>query len=195
MHYFFFHWLYSPLGSWALLFSFMIILQTVGLLGRVTSSSQGLYLNTRQHKHRINTYTHQTSMPCVGFKPTIPGFRASEDSSCLRPLGYCDRPDTLLLGPHCSVRCSIFRSRNYRTVFPWYKKKFRLWRIVAPPLCPTDRGKGMGYRIGCFYTWFSLNETHLKGPTPLAFCVACAMISWNLVKEYGHSCRAFNLRG
>jgi hypothetical protein len=29
-----------------LFFSFMVILQTVGLLGRVISSSQGLYLNT-----------------------------------------------------------------------------------------------------------------------------------------------------
>jgi hypothetical protein len=68
---FFFHWLYSPLGPWPLIFSFMIILRTVGLLGRVISSSQGFYLNTGQHKHRINTYTHQTSMHCVGFEPTI----------------------------------------------------------------------------------------------------------------------------
>jgi hypothetical protein len=45
--------------------------QTAGLLGRVISSSQGLYLNTGQHKHRINTYTHQISMPRVGFEPTI----------------------------------------------------------------------------------------------------------------------------
>jgi hypothetical protein len=51
-------------------FSLLIILQKAGLLGRVISSSQGLYLNTRQHKHRINTY--QTSMPCVGLEPTIP---------------------------------------------------------------------------------------------------------------------------
>jgi hypothetical protein len=50
----------------------MIILQTVGLLGRVISSSQGRCLNAGQHKHRINTYTNQTSMPCVGFEPTIP---------------------------------------------------------------------------------------------------------------------------
>jgi hypothetical protein len=33
--------------------------QTVGLLGRVISPSQGLYL----HKQRINAYTNQTSMP------------------------------------------------------------------------------------------------------------------------------------
>jgi hypothetical protein len=39
-------------------FGFLIYLRAVGLFGRVISSSQGLYLNTRQHKHRINTYTH-----------------------------------------------------------------------------------------------------------------------------------------
>jgi hypothetical protein len=49
----------------------MIILQTVGLPGRVISSSQGLYLNTGQHKYRINIYTYQTPMPYVGFGPTI----------------------------------------------------------------------------------------------------------------------------
>jgi hypothetical protein len=69
---FLFHWLYSPRGPWPLLFNFMIILQTVGLLGRVISPSQGLYLKIGQHKHRINTYTHRTSMPFVGFEPTIP---------------------------------------------------------------------------------------------------------------------------
>jgi hypothetical protein len=74
----FFHWLYSPLGPWPLLFSLMIILQTVGLLGRVISSSHGLYLNTGQHKHRINTYTHQTSMSCVGFETTIPAFERAK---------------------------------------------------------------------------------------------------------------------
>jgi hypothetical protein len=36
------------------------------------SSSQGLYLYTGQHKHRINTYIHQTSMSSVGFESTIP---------------------------------------------------------------------------------------------------------------------------
>jgi hypothetical protein len=47
------------------------------------------------HKHRINTHTHQTSMPYVGFERTITACeRASEDSSCLRPLDYRDRPIT-----------------------------------------------------------------------------------------------------
>jgi hypothetical protein len=51
-----FHWLYSPSGPWPL-FSFLIYSQLVGLLERVISPSQGRYLNTGQHKHRINTYT------------------------------------------------------------------------------------------------------------------------------------------
>jgi hypothetical protein len=51
---------------------FFIILQMVGFLGRVISSSQGLYLIKGQHRHRINTYTYQRSMPCVGFEHTIP---------------------------------------------------------------------------------------------------------------------------
>jgi hypothetical protein len=62
----------APFGPWPLIFSFMVILQTVGLLEVVISSSQGLYLNTGQHKHRINTYTHHESVPCLGFEPTIP---------------------------------------------------------------------------------------------------------------------------
>jgi hypothetical protein len=45
--------------------------QTVGL-GRVINPSQDRCLNTGQHKHRINAYTYKTSMPCVGFEPTIP---------------------------------------------------------------------------------------------------------------------------
>jgi hypothetical protein len=75
---FFFLWRYSPnlglgLPPWnsPFHFGFLGLRQSVGLLGRVISSSQGLYLNTRQHKHRINTHTHHTSMPCVGFEPTI----------------------------------------------------------------------------------------------------------------------------
>jgi hypothetical protein len=40
-------------------------------------------------KHRINTYTYQTSMLCVGFEPTIPASERAK--TCLRPLGYRDR--------------------------------------------------------------------------------------------------------
>jgi hypothetical protein len=57
-------------------------LQTVGLLWRVMSPSQGSYLNTGQHKHRMNAYTHQSYMPWVGFP--------ASNSSCLRPRSHRD---------------------------------------------------------------------------------------------------------
>jgi hypothetical protein len=57
--------------------------QSAGLLGRVISPSKGRYLNTGQQKHRINAYTHQTSMPWVAFQPTIP---ASERAKTVHAL-------------------------------------------------------------------------------------------------------------
>jgi hypothetical protein len=68
----------------------MIILRPVGLLGRVVSSSQGLYLNTGQHIHIPNIHA------LCGIRTHDPGFRASEDSTCLRPLSYRDRHSLLL---------------------------------------------------------------------------------------------------
>jgi hypothetical protein len=44
--------------------------QSVGLLGRVISSSQGLYLYTNTEK-RTHIHKHWTSMPWVGFEPTV----------------------------------------------------------------------------------------------------------------------------
>jgi hypothetical protein len=60
-------------GPWHLIHFRNYFSQTVGLLGRATSTPQGRYLNTVQHKHRLIAYTHQTPMPWVGFEPTIPG--------------------------------------------------------------------------------------------------------------------------
>jgi hypothetical protein len=55
----------------------------VGLLGRVISSSQGLYLNIGPHTQNIHALSE--------IRTHDPGFRASEDSTCLRQLGYRDR--------------------------------------------------------------------------------------------------------
>jgi hypothetical protein len=67
--------------------------QSIGLLGRVIGPSQGLYLNTDQHEHRMNTHT-----PNINVRNRIRnhdhGVRASEDSSDFRPLGYRDRHQT-----------------------------------------------------------------------------------------------------
>jgi hypothetical protein len=79
-------WLYSPLLGPGLFFSYVIFFtQTVGLLGRVISPSQGLYLHTGQHKHRTNI--HALSR----IRNHDPSFRASVASSCLTPRGHRDR--------------------------------------------------------------------------------------------------------
>jgi hypothetical protein len=67
----------------------------------VISSSQDLYLNTGQHRHGINTYTPNIHALC-GIWTHDPGFRAREDSACLRPLGYRDRPISIRLVKFCT---------------------------------------------------------------------------------------------
>jgi hypothetical protein len=55
-------------------FSFLDLRQSVGLLGRVISSSQGLYLyiNTEKHTHTQTLNIHALS----GIRAHDPGFRA-----------------------------------------------------------------------------------------------------------------------
>jgi hypothetical protein len=94
----FFQWLFQPIQGPGLLFSSVINFPR--LLGRVISPSHGVYLNTGQHRHRISAYTH-THTPNIhassGIRTHDPSVRANEDSSCLRPRGYCDRPLGIIL--------------------------------------------------------------------------------------------------
>jgi hypothetical protein len=48
--------------------------------GREMNQLQGLHLHTEQHKHRINA---QTSMPHLGFEPTIPVFERAKKANAL----------------------------------------------------------------------------------------------------------------
>jgi hypothetical protein len=67
-------------------FGLLDLRQSVGLLGRVINSLQGLYLYTNTEKR---THRH----PCLEWDSNPQsGFQASEDSTCLSPLGYSDRP-------------------------------------------------------------------------------------------------------
>jgi hypothetical protein len=63
---------------------FLNLRQSVGLLGWGISQSQGGFLHTEQHKRR------QTSMPWVGFEPTIPVFELAKTVYAL------DRTGTLI---------------------------------------------------------------------------------------------------
>jgi hypothetical protein len=83
-------WHYSPLLVPDLFLSFVIFFrQTVGLLVPMISPSQGRYLHTEQHKHRINTHTDIHALSWIRTHDS--SVRASEDRSCLRPRGHCNR--------------------------------------------------------------------------------------------------------
>jgi hypothetical protein len=64
--------------------------QSVGLLGRVISSSQGLYLPVHKDKKTHTQHKHYNIHALGGIRTHGPGVHAGEDSSCLRPRGYCD---------------------------------------------------------------------------------------------------------
>jgi hypothetical protein len=65
----------SRFWSMGLISQFLDHSQTVGLLGRVISWSQGLYLNTGKLTHTSNVHA------LSGIKIHDPGFQASEDCS------------------------------------------------------------------------------------------------------------------
>jgi hypothetical protein len=92
----------SLYGSTALVdlgrfFSFLIYIQSVGLLGRGISRSQGRYLHAEQHKHR--KITHTNIQPWNGIRTHDPVVRAGEDVPCLRPRARCDRSHLRLCLP------------------------------------------------------------------------------------------------
>jgi hypothetical protein len=77
IHSFIHQWLYSLLLGPGLVFSFVIFFtQSVGLLGRVIRPSQGRYLHTLEHKHRINAYT--LKHPCLELDWNLRSQRPSE---------------------------------------------------------------------------------------------------------------------
>jgi hypothetical protein len=63
---------------------------------------------TQKNAHTLTLNIHALS----GIRTYDPSFRASEDSACLRPLGYCDRPEISLLHQIISRGDNQYESRN-----------------------------------------------------------------------------------
>jgi hypothetical protein len=113
---YFFLWRYSPnlslgLPPWNSPFHFGLLdlRHSVGLLGQVISLSQGLYLytNTEKHTHtHKHTHKHWTSMPWVGFEPTIPASERAKTEHVL------DRSATVT-----GLRYGIIADNTYYYIF------------------------------------------------------------------------------
>jgi hypothetical protein len=92
---FFSLWLYSP-SDLCRFFSFLIYTQSVGLLGRGNSPSQGRWLHTELHKHRINAHRH----PCLE-RDSKPRLQCSSGRRRFMPWlrSHCDRLEQQLYWP------------------------------------------------------------------------------------------------
>jgi hypothetical protein len=87
-------WLYSPLDL-GRFFSFLILYTVARTPWRGDQPFARPLPTHRQHKHRINAHRH----PCREWDTNLrPSIRASEDGSCLRPHGHCDRALKKLAG-------------------------------------------------------------------------------------------------
>jgi hypothetical protein len=80
-------WLYSHLLDLGRIFSFLIYIQLVGILGRGISQSQSSYTHTEQYKHRI----HAHRRPCREWDWNRRSQLSSEGSSCFRPRSPSDQ--------------------------------------------------------------------------------------------------------
>jgi hypothetical protein len=88
-------------------FSSLIYTLSVGLLGRGISPSQGRYLHTGQHKHRINAHRH----PCLEWNSNPRSQRSSERRQFMRKTALLEKPcSRLLLNPGRPTRSpSLYR--------------------------------------------------------------------------------------
>jgi hypothetical protein len=96
----------SIVGPWPLLEfrNFLFLSQMVGLFRRGIRPSQGRYLHTGQHKHRMNAHTDILALN--GIWTHDPSVRACEDSSCLRQRSHCDRLPPYYVQIFTSATCS-----------------------------------------------------------------------------------------
>jgi hypothetical protein len=117
-------WFCSPLLGLGRVSVYWSYAQSVGLLGRGRSPSQGLYLHTEQHKHRINA--HNTDIHALrGIRTHDPSVWAGEDSSCLRPPGHYDRFWNGMLPRNSGLLIDFNRFFFVVDIYGvfWYKKR------------------------------------------------------------------------
>jgi hypothetical protein len=114
----------APVKRFVLL-QFLNLRHSIGLLGQVISPSQGRYLTQTENKHK------QTSMPRVGFEPTIPVFERAKTVHAL------DRAATVIGLQLCSslnmTRTENFERWNLR-IFIYMSFSGNLLQKVLSPI-------------------------------------------------------------
>jgi hypothetical protein len=102
----------QPLVEVGLFFSFLISIQSAGLLGR-ESAHRKTATYTGQHKHRINA--HNTFMPRMGFELTIPVFERAKTVHALDRVAIVIGPN-LYSSPHINITKWVGHIRQTRKI-------------------------------------------------------------------------------
>jgi hypothetical protein len=92
--------------------------------GRTSWTSDQLVARPLPKRRTTQTRNKHIHIPNIhalsGIRTHDPGFRASEDSTCLRPLGYCDRRRTLYKVifklNRCTYSIAFYLNLNYRYI-------------------------------------------------------------------------------
>jgi hypothetical protein len=113
---------------WSFIQFVILFTQTVELLGRVISPSQGRYLHTGQHKHRINAHTDIRAFS--GIRTHDPSIRVSKDSSCLRPRGHCDRLIYVYIYVYIFQFLATFSSEIVTGLYLRYISSWYYWQHI-----------------------------------------------------------------
>jgi hypothetical protein len=153
---------------WPFFSSVILYTESVGLLGRGISPSQGLCLHTGQHKHNKRTYT---SVCGVGFKPTTPVFERAKTVHAL------DRAATVMGDqsssvPNLTLQCALLPVEGSVTNQHWCEW-FSNWRgsmreMRVRKVLSSIPGRETGY-LGWNISWLPLNNRLL--PNPLEFTI------------------------
>jgi hypothetical protein len=101
-------------GPWPIFSISWSFTQSVWHAGRGISPSQGLYLRKEQYKHWINTHNRDIDA-LSGISTHDHSVRGSEDGSCLRPRGHCDRQNGwvyLIISKKCKTTECIDEERD-----------------------------------------------------------------------------------
>jgi hypothetical protein len=150
-----FFFLLRSLRSTGLISQFLDHSHTIGLLGRVISSSQGLYLNTGQHKRR-KTHTHQTTMPWVGFEPAIPAFERVKTVHAL------DRSATVTGSYECRSPINSITNPNPVSSHTWQYAHVVKYATFSMDTANIRKTHFTFYAARCYANSFATVHTYLN---------------------------------
>jgi hypothetical protein len=122
---FFFQWLFQPIQGPGLLFSSVIIFTdstTPWTSDQPVAMPLSKHRTTQTQNKRIQTSNIHA---LIGIRIHDPSVRASEDSLCLRPRGYCDQLPSPIRETKLCNRGLMVYERGHRTlIYTWQLNSF-----------------------------------------------------------------------